>query len=120
MTFEIIPVEIDRIKRNKLFSICTLVTDKIEYKKMLNSFINAGFTKKNCEYLYIDNTLNNKYDAYQGLNTFLNLSVGRYIILCHQDILIKYNNKNDLLSRIKELEIIDPNWGVLGNAGYKI
>ena len=119
MISNIIPVEIDKIKRKKLFSICTLVTDKKEYKKMLNSFNKAGFTKKYCEYLYIDNTLRNKYDAYQGLTNFLNVAVGKYIILCHQDILVKYDNKDDLLSLINEVEIIDANWGVLGNAGYK-
>ena len=45
MISNIIPVEIDKIKRKKLFSICTLVTDKKEYEKMLNSFNKAGFTK---------------------------------------------------------------------------
>lgn len=99
------------------FSICTLVTQKTEYIEMLNSFNEAGFSSDTCEFLYIDNATENKYDAYQGLNLFLKQAKGKYIIICHQDILINKDNKQELQKLIAELDCIDKKWAVIGNAG---
>ncbi|HZM04623.1 MAG TPA: hypothetical protein VFC44_16580 [Candidatus Saccharimonadales bacterium] len=99
------------------YSICTLVTDLAEYGKMLDSFGRAGFGEEDCEFLYIDNSLRNKTDAYAGYNSFLNAARGRRIILCHQDILLPFHRRKDLERRMAELDALDPNWAVLGNAG---
>lgn len=111
-------MEVDSLNQEKLFSICTLVTDIEEYAQMVDSFKEAGFSEENCEFIYIDNSVNNKYDAYDGLNLFLNKAQGQYIILCHQDILLRFDNFNILKQRIEEMDKIDENWGLLGNAGY--
>lgn len=100
-----------------LFSICTLVTRKEEYLEMLGSFLKKGFTTDICEYLYIDNSETRKFDAYKGLNKFLQQARGKYIILCHQDILIHDHDKDHLIERILEIENADKNWGILANAG---
>jgi len=100
------------------FSICTLVTKLSEYTGMINSFYGAGFYDEFCEFLYIDNTLHNNFDGYQGLNVFLRSAKGRYIIICHQDVLLDYDDIDVLRSRIDELNSLDPNWAVLGNAGF--
>ena len=99
---------------NKTFSICTLVTNKKLYTSMIESYYNAGFD--DCEFLYIDNSENNKTDAYSGLNLMLSKASGKYIILCHQDILIK-DNISQLENKLNELEKLDPNWAIVGNAG---
>lgn len=99
------------------YSICTLVTQIQEYKEMLESFINAGFTKDICEFLHIDNSISNKHDAYQGVNLFLKQAKGEYIIICHQDILIDKDKIDVLNDRIEELNKIDENWALCGNAG---
>ncbi|HEY0896855.1 MAG TPA: hypothetical protein VGE15_09920, partial [Sphingobacteriaceae bacterium] len=65
------------------YSVCTLVTRLSEYYEMVGSFIEAGFSKDQCEYLYIDNSSENTYDAFGGLNRFLQEAKGKYIILCH-------------------------------------
>src|SRR6185437_1409186 len=72
-----------------------------------------------CEYLYIDNSTQNKYDAYAGLNKFLLEAKGKYVILCHQDILLNYDNIDVLEQRIKEIDNLDPNWAILANAGAR-
>jgi Zn-finger protein len=100
-----------------LFSICTLVTRKQEYEEMLDSFLKKGFSTDDCEYLYIDNSENSTYDAYEGLNIFLQKAKGKYVILCHQDIIIHDNDKNNLVNLIEEVESKDHNWGILANAG---
>ena len=41
------------------YAICTLVTNWDEYGRMLDSFIEAGFTTDDCEYRYADNTNGN-------------------------------------------------------------
>ncbi len=100
-----------------LFSICTLVTRKHEYEEMMHSFIQKGFTADHCEYLYIDNSESCVYDGYSGLNKFLLEAKGKYIILCHQDIIIHDNDILDLQKSITEINQKDPNWAILGNAG---
>ena len=99
------------------FSICTLVTRREEYEEMMQSFVNKGFTEDFCEYLHIDNSTATTYDAYQGLNIFLQQAKGKYIILCHQDIILHDNDKNDLQKMIAEVDLKDKNWAVLANAG---
>jgi len=99
------------------FSICTLVTKKNEYAEMLASFNEAGFTSSICEYLYLDNSSENIYDGYKGLNLFLRQAKGKYIIICHQDILIAIDKLEHLTSCLLTLDKIDPNWALCGNAG---
>jgi len=99
------------------YSICTLVTNMEEYGQMVESFLKAGFTKQECEFRYIDNTVENSFDAYQGLNLFLQNAKGENIILCHQDILIQFDDINVLEKRIVEIANLDENWAILGNAG---
>lgn len=103
---------------DKTYSICTLVTDHAEYREMLDSFRKAGFDTANSEFLYIDNSQGNTADAYSGLNTFLNLAKGKYIILCHQDILLQFDTLKTLTNRLKEMDNTDPDWAILGNAGF--
>ena len=99
------------------FSICTLVTRKNEYQDMLETFNDKGFTDKNSEFLYIDNSEINKADGYSGLNWFLAQSKGKYTIICHQDIRLEFDDIIKLQQCINEMNIIDPHWSVLGNAG---
>ncbi|HXA02808.1 MAG TPA: hypothetical protein VNW99_12515 [Cytophagaceae bacterium] len=99
------------------FSICTMVTDKAEYEEMVDSFLKAGFDQASCEYLYIDNSIENKYDAYEGLNRFLSIAAGKYIILCHQDILLNHDNRSKLEQCIEDANQKFPDWALLGNAG---
>jgi hypothetical protein len=99
------------------YSICTLVTDKNIYQHMLESFVEAGFTSDIAEYLYIDNSITNTMDAYAGINKFLAIAQGRYIIVCHQDILLDYDRIEQLERCISQLNNLDPNWALLGNAG---
>ena len=99
------------------YSICTLVSKPQEYEEMAESFIRAGFEMAICEYLCINNSKTNTYDAFAGLNRFLREAKGEYIILCHQDILLHDHTINDLDKRVAEIDIIDNNWGVLSNAG---
>lgn len=99
------------------FSVCTLVTNLAEYNEMLASFTESGFTAAICEFLYIDNSKQNTYEAFEGLNRFLREAKGKYIILCHQDILINYHNIDDLRARIAEIDNADSRWALIGNSG---
>jgi len=99
------------------FSICTLVTRAGEYTEMLESFAKAGFAPEDCEYLFVSNIEGNERDAYEGYNLFLQTARGEYIILCHQDILLKFDRREVLEQRIRELNALDPAWALLGNAG---
>lgn len=109
---------INNFMHSKHFSICTLVTNLTEYQEMISSFKSAGFNNDNSEFLYIDNSNGNSDDGYTGLNKFLNLATGKYIIICHQDILLKFDNMDILNQCINEMDNLDPNWAILGNAGF--
>jgi hypothetical protein len=98
------------------YSICTLLNDVKEYESMIDSFISNGFNVNECEYLFINNSNENKYDAYSGIRHFLTCSKGQYIILCHQDIILK-DSKSKLDGIIEHMDKIDKSWALLGNAG---
>jgi hypothetical protein len=113
-----IAIEIDSIPEAGIkYSICTLVSRLSEYQEMMDSFIKAGFDPSFCEFLYIDNSLKNKYGAYSALNKFLLLAKGKYVIFCHQDILLNYDTIDVLEKSIQELDELDPKWAILSNAG---
>ncbi len=96
------------------FSICTLVTDKEEYAEMVSSCKEAGFN--DCEFVYADNTSGNGFDAYSGINRFIQQAKGRYIIICHQDILF-IDSRRKLEELIAQVDLTDTDWGILSNAG---
>jgi len=84
---------------------------------MVASFKAAGFTDDICEFLFADNSIVNSFDAFTGINRFLQEAQGRYIIICHQDVLLHDDTIAVLDMRIKEIELLDPKWAVLSNAG---
>src|SRR5689334_3587146 len=98
------------------FSICTLVTNHGEYAEMVRSFRAGGFNGADCEYLYLDNSTGNTFDAFRGGNIFLREAAGDFIILCHQDLLLLEDNRTTLETRIRELDALDPRWAACGNA----
>lgn len=99
------------------FSICTLVTDLEEYAGMVASFRERGFAGPDCEFLYLDNSQSNAFDAFAGYNLFLTEAQGDYVILCHQDILLLEQGRAALEARMAELDGLDPAWALCGNAG---
>ena len=100
-----------------IYSIGTLVSDLTQYQAMRASFERHGFDSEDCEYLQIDNTKTNQKDAYAGLNQLLSEARGRYVILCHQDVRMIDDGREELDAQLARLEQIDPNWAVAGNAG---
>lgn len=112
-------VEIDSLDRDVpiKYSVCTLVTKPDQYREMLDSFRAGGFTPANSEFIYIDNSRNNKCDGYAGTNRFLHSARGEYVILCHQDVRLLADNIEQLNRRVEELDKLDPLWAVFGNAG---
>lgn len=115
------PPAFARLETNKptqyRYSVCTLVTNIEEYGQMVQSFIDAGFTQDICEFRYIDNSSVNSFEAYKGLNLFLQNAQGEYIILCHQDILLNFHHIAQLEQQMQEITDLDPNWAILSNAG---
>jgi hypothetical protein len=99
------------------FSICTLVNKPAEYRGMVDSFVEAGFSENDCEYLYVDNSNGNEFEAFGAINRFLRESEGEFIIICHQDVLITIDDRRQLEDQISTVSGLDPHWGVLGNAG---
>lgn len=98
------------------FSICTLMTRPDQYVAMLQSYRDAGFGV-DCEFLCIDNSRGNIFDAYAGYNAFLVEAKGEYIILTHQDVLLCFDDRLILEQRLQALNELDETWGVCGNAG---
>jgi hypothetical protein len=104
-------------KESIRYSICTLVTRHLEYAAMVESFERRGFDGSDCEFLYLDNSDENFFDAYSGNNLFLNAAKGRFVILCHQDVALLEDGRVTLDHIIEHLSRIDPYWGVCGNSG---
>jgi hypothetical protein len=100
-----------------VYSVCTLVTEPGQYRECLDHFRARGFTEPDCEFLFIDNTDGNTFDAYAGLNAFLARARGRYVILCHQDIQLSVHGRDRLDACIADMDRRDPAWAVLGSSG---
>jgi hypothetical protein len=112
------PRDITEVKASEIrYSICTFVTRHTQYKDMVESFVSHGFSYDDCEYLYIDNSQSNRLDAFAGINKFLTLAKGLYILFCHQDLLLLQDDRKKLDAVIKDLDQLDPDWGVCGNGG---
>jgi hypothetical protein len=99
------------------FSICTLVTDATAYAAMRESFAAHGFTADRAEYLFLDNTAGNRWDAYAGIPVLLAGARGRHVILCHQDVRLIGDGAAALAERLAALDRLAPCWAVAGNAG---
>ncbi|MFZ1814408.1 MAG: FkbM family methyltransferase [Rhizobiaceae bacterium] len=100
------------------YSFCTLVNDTGQYKAFVREFQEVGFTDDICEFLFVDNSKANQFDAYTGLNHMIGLARGQYIILCHQD-LFALDDESRLSGLLGELERTDPNWAVASNVGCR-
>lgn len=99
------------------FSICTIVTRPEQYTAMVESFTARGFEGADCEFLYVDNSAGNRFDAHGAYNLFLDVAGGDYVILCHQDVELIEDGRARLDAVIAELDGRDPGWGLFGNAG---
>lgn len=101
------------------FSIITLVRNLDDYKDFLN-----GLRKQNgqhsIELIAIPNFYNTFTSAFKGLNTGLDVSSGKIIIFCHEDILITQNWLNKIKKHISELTSEQERIGVLGMAGITL
>ena len=103
-------------RRGLTYSICTCVTRPSQYAEMVASFQSAGFGFPDAEFLYVDNSTSNGLDAFAAYNLFLRIARGRYVVLCHQDIVLR-DDRTHLDRLIADIELLDPQWAVLGNAG---
>lgn len=99
------------------FSICTLVSDLGQHAAMAESFVAHGFGPEMAEFLILDNSGGNRWDAFQGIARLLAAARGRYAILCHQDVRLIGDGAAALLARLAELDRSAPDWALAGNAG---
>jgi hypothetical protein len=99
------------------YSVATLVNDHSQYDSMLASFRQHGFDASTCEFLHVDNTGPEQTDAYSGINLLLNRAQGKYVILCHQDVRLVDDGREELDAALDDLDKRDENWALAGNAG---
>lgn len=99
------------------YTVGTLVTNIEQYAQMRVSFAAHGFDGLNSEFLYLDNRGAEQTGAFRGLNALLHAARGRYVILCHQDVLLIGDGAAALERCLAELDQRDANWALAGNAG---
>jgi len=105
-----------QVKWDKVFSICTMVNDWVEYEAHQQIWLKMGFGGKDCEFLVSDNSSSNKLDGFQSSRLFLDQARGQFIIMAHLDSRPKVT-KGKLLNLLHRLETLDPKWAIVGNAG---
>jgi len=104
----------------KSFSICTIITDWYQYRKLNESLLEGGFNETNSEFIYVDNSNGNRMDAYEAIRHFIKVSNNEYLILTHQDVIFPTAGCDKLNTIIEEISILDKHWAVLSNAGKYI
>ena len=104
---------------NVCYSIATLMNDPAQLEAMHDSMRAGGFDGPDCEFLWIDNTghAGQTIGAYAGINAMLNEARGDYVIACHQDIRLLTQTRENLDRRLAELDSLDADWALAGNAG---
>lgn len=103
---------------SRIFHICTITNDAEKYRTLTSSLVQAGFDPERCSYARYDNAAGNAFDPYQVWNAIELHENQKYIIFCHQDIVLDQGDGlNELLSRLAELDARDPHWAICGNAG---
>jgi hypothetical protein len=95
------------------FTIASLVNDEAQYSAMLESFRAHGFIEPDVEFL----AAREAPSAYAGLNAMLAIARGDVVIMCHQDVRLIGEGREELEARLAELGRLDPNWALAGNAG---
>ncbi len=95
------------------YTVATLANDEVQYLAMLSSFRMGGFTEPEVEFL----TARGATSAYEALNALLAAARGEIVILCHQDVRLLADDRHTLDRRLSELDDLDPNWALAGNAG---
>jgi hypothetical protein len=98
-------------------SLCSMITDWVAYDECRATFLDGGFDPARCEYLVVDNSAGNRADAYVTTNAFLQRAKGEYVVIHHQDVRLLEHGFTDLLARVNELNELDPDWAICGNAG---
>lgn len=98
------------------FTTCTIFNDPTQYAEVCESWVAAGF--KDSTFLGFDNCESNQFDPYRVINQVLADPPTPYLIFCHQDVrLNRGHGFNRLADEIHNMNGIDPEWAVLGNAG---
>lgn len=99
-----------------VFSVCCLMNDLRLYAELRNQLERQGFTSGMCEFLVCDNSRRNEFSGYEGVRLFLREARGKYVLIVHQDAW-PLEPAAKLLDLIARVEVADPLWAVLGNAG---
>lgn len=84
---------------------------------MRASFAAGGFSGERAEFLYLDNSAGNRWDAFRGIPVLLAAARGRHVILCHQDVRLIADGAAELADRLAALDRLAPCWAIAGNAG---
>jgi len=102
----------------KLFHICTIANDLEQYERMKESFLNNGFDENKCCYSLFDNSQSNVHEPYTTFNYIQATTSAKYIIFCHQDVILNQGHGYEHLKKsLEALEKLDSRWAVAGNAG---
>jgi hypothetical protein len=95
------------------YSVATLVNDETHYSAMRASFEAHGIGGPDVEWI----AARDATDAYRALNAMLAAAQGETVILCHQDVRLLGQGRDALEALLAELQSLDPNWALAGNAG---
>jgi GT2 family glycosyltransferase len=101
------------------FSIVTLVNDIHVYRNFTTS-LKQQDGEHSVEVIAIPNFHNIFNGCGKGLNTALDISSGKYVIFCHQDIIVPKDWLIRLKRAIQSLETDNIKWGVIGPAGVTL
>ena len=98
------------------FHFFTLLTKNEQYARMRESLTAAGFDEVSI-YTALDNREGNVHEPYSAITEAVRTAQAPYVVFCHQDLLFG-EGPNALLTRIEELNTLDPRWAIIGNTGY--
>jgi hypothetical protein len=96
--------------------ICSVVNNYDTYALLERSLLSTECSSK-ISIRSIDNTCGIVSDVVSAINWFIMSSKAKYVLVCHQDVVFTLKDIDSLLDRLLELDRMDENWAVCGNAG---
>lgn len=101
------------------FDVYTFVTDDEQYRELLGSFAAAGFAPPLARFVALhDRRSPNGSDPYALIARIGTERNRQHVILVHQDVRLDQGaGVDELVGALQQLDGLDPDWVVAGNAG---
>lgn len=110
----LVPCEVENLR--PISFVVIKFSDEIKH----NFYQSKGFDFSYNQIIEVDNTANLYFENLnRAIRNGINKAIHKTIVIIHEDVLLVDNWHSNFEYSISQLEVSDPNWGMLGAVGWK-